>query len=94
MNRPKSKTGAIKTGLQGEAKVEKMKQAQDYLNKAQKCMQKSIFSSPDPVAASTFYKRAADAYQQCGEERLELLYRTQSAGTQMMCGAWATAAGE
>jgi hypothetical protein len=90
----KPKAGKVRTGLQGEAKDAKMKQAKDYLEKAQKCMQKSIFSSPDPVAASTFYKRAADAYQQCGELRLERLYRVQSAGTQMMVGAWATAAAE
>jgi hypothetical protein len=91
-----SKSNAVKvrTGLQGDAKDAKMKVAKEYLAKAQKCMQKSIFSSPDPVAASTFYKRAADAYQQCGELRLERLYRVQSAGTQMMVGAWATAAAE
>lgn len=71
-----------------------MKEADDYLAKAKKCMQKGIFSSPDPVAASTFYKRAADAYQQCAERRLERLYRVQSAGTQMQVGAWATAASE
>jgi hypothetical protein len=90
----KPKVGKVRTGLQGDAKDAKMIQAKDYVAKAQKCMAKSIFSSPDPVAASTFYKRAADAYQQCGEERLERLYRGQSAGTQMMVGAWATAAAE
>jgi len=60
-----------------------MKEADDYLAKANKCMQKGLFSSPDPVAASTYYKRAADAYQQCAEQRLERLYRVQSASTQM-----------
>jgi hypothetical protein len=90
----KPKVGKVRTGLQGEAKDAKMLQAKDYIAKAQKCMSKGMFSSPDPVAASTFYKRAADAYQQCGEERLERLYRGQSAGTQMMVGAWATAAAE
>jgi hypothetical protein len=90
----KPKVGKARTGLQGDAKDAKMIQAKEYVAKAQKCMAKSIFSSPDPVAASTFYKRAADSYQQCGEERLERLYRGQSAGTQMMVGAWATAAAE
>lgn len=90
----KPKVGKVRTGLQGEAKDAKMLQAKEYIAKAQKCMSKGMFSSPDPVAASTFYKRAADAYQQCGEERLERLYRVQSAGTQMMVGAWATAAAE
>jgi hypothetical protein len=93
-NESKPNVAKVRTGLSGDAKNAKMKQAQDYLDKAQKCMQKSLFSSPDPVAASTFYKRAADAYQQCGELRLERLYRVQSAGTQMMVGAWATAAAE
>jgi hypothetical protein len=90
----KPKVGKVRTGLQGEAKDAKMIQAKEYIAKAQKCMSKGMFSSPDPVAASTFYKRAADAYQQCGEDRLERLYRGQSAGTQMMVGAWATAAAE
>jgi len=57
-------------------------------------MQKGIFSKPDPLAASTYYKRAADAYQQCGENRLERMYRINSADCQMRCGAHATAAAE
>jgi hypothetical protein len=44
--------------------------------------------------ASTFYKRAADAYMACGEERLERLYRVSSADCQMKVGAYATAAAE
>ena len=46
------------------------------------------------VMASTFYKRAADCYQTCGEERLERLYRVSSANCQMKVGAFATAAAE
>ena len=42
------------------------------------------------VMASTFYKRAADCYQTCGEERLERLYRVSSADCQMKVGAFAT----
>lgn len=71
-----------------------MKEAEDYRDKAKKAMQKGLFSKADPLAASTYYKRAADAYQQCGENRLERLYRINSADCQMSVRAFATAAAE
>jgi hypothetical protein len=81
-------------GLTGAAKDAKMKEAEDYRDKAKKAMQKGLFSKADPLAASTYYKRAADAYQQCGENRLERMYRINSADCQMSCRAFATAAAE
>jgi hypothetical protein len=90
----KKKSPVVVVGLSGEAKEAKMKEAEDYRDKAKKAMQKGLFSKPDPLAASTYYKRAADAYQQCGEHRLERLYRINSADCQKMVGALATAAAE
>lgn len=83
-----------KLGLTGEAKAAKMKEAEDYRDKAKKAMQKGLFSKADPLAASTYYKRAADAYQQCGEFRLERHFRISSADCQTKVGAWATAAAD
>ncbi|CAB9523671.1 Inherit from NOG: N-ethylmaleimide-sensitive factor attachment protein, gamma [Seminavis robusta] len=80
--------------LSPEARAAKMKEAQEYKEKANKCMQSGFFKKQDPVMASTFYKRAADAYQVAGEERLERLYRVSSADCQMKVGAFATAAAE
>lgn len=80
--------------LSPEAKAKKMAEAEDYKKKAKKAMQSGLFKSPDPVMASTFYKRAADAYMACGEERLERLYRVSSADCQMKVRAFATAAAE
>lgn len=88
------KKAPMKVGLSGAAKDAKLKEAEDYRDKAKKAMQKGLFSSPDPLAASTYYKRAADAYQVCGEARLERLYRINSADCQARVGAWATAAAE
>ena len=68
--------------LSGEAKALKVKEAEEYRDKAKKAMQKGLFSKPDPLAASTYYKRAADAYRLCGEHRLERLYRINSADCQ------------
>jgi tetratricopeptide (TPR) repeat protein len=90
----KKKKSPIAIGLTGQAKEEKMKEAEDYRDKAKKAMQKGLFSKPDPLAASTYYKRAADAYQKCGEHRLERLYRINSADCQKAVGALATAAAE
>lgn len=91
----KNKTSSkIKVGLSGEAKAKKIKEAEEYRDKAKKAMQKGLFSRPDPLVSSTYYKRAADAYQQCGEARLERLYRMNSADCQAKVGAWATAAAE
>jgi len=57
-------------------------------------MQKGMFTRADPLAASTYYKRAADAYQKCNEFRLERMYRISSADCQVSVGAFATAAAE
>lgn len=88
------KNSALKVGLSGDAKAAKMKEAEDYRDKARKAMQKGLFTKADPLAASTYYKRAADTYQLCGESRLERLYRINSADCQALVGAWATAAAE
>lgn len=72
----------------------KMKEAEEYRLKAKKAMTRGIFSSPDPIAAGNYYKRAADAYKACGENRLERLHRIASADCQMGQDAYATAATE
>jgi len=46
----------------------------------------------DPLSASTYYKRAADDFQKCGEFRLERFSRMNSADCQLQVGAYATAA--
>lgn len=89
-----SKKSTISVGLTGDAKVAKIKEAEEYCDKAKKAMTKGIFSRPDPLAASTYYKRAADAYQKCNEFRLERMYRISSADCQVSVGAFATAAAE
>jgi hypothetical protein len=79
--------------LKGEARAAKLKQAEEFRDKANACMKSSIFRKPDPVAASTYYKRAAEAYQQAGDcDRLERLYRQESASCNLQIGAWASAA--
>jgi hypothetical protein len=78
--------------LQGEAAKAKIQEAEEYKEKANKAMQKSFFASPDPVAASTYYKRAADAYQAVGDYRLERFYRLSSGQCNMQVRAWASAA--
>ena len=80
--------------LSGPAKMAKMKEAEEYRLKAKKAMTRGIFSSPDPIAAGNYYKRAADAYKACGENRLERLHRIASADCQMGQDAYATAATE
>ena len=57
-------------------------------------MTRGVFSKPDPISASNYYKRAADAYKQCGENRLERLHRIASGDTQLGQDAYATAAAE
>lgn len=81
-------------GLTGAAKVEKMKEAETYGDKAKKALTKSLFSSPDPIAGAMFYHRAAECYKQCGEDRLERLHRIASGDCQMGHGAYASAAAE
>lgn len=80
--------------LSPEAKAAKLKEAEEYKAKAKKCMSSGLFKSPDPVMASTFYKKAADAFQVAGEERQERLYRVSSADCQFKVGAFASAAAE
>ena len=65
-----------------------------YRLKAKKAMTRGIFSKPDPISASNYYKRAADAYKQCGENRLERLHRIASGDCQLGQDAYATAAAE
>jgi len=89
-----SKKPTMSIGLIGSAKDAKLKEAEDYRDKAKKAMQKGIFYRPDPLAASSYYKRTADAYQQCNEFRLERMYRINSADCQLSVGAFATAAAE
>jgi len=80
--------------LRGDARVQKLKEAEEFRAKAKKCMAKGFFSSPDPLAASNYYRRAADAYKQCGEFQLERVHRVASADSQMAQQAYATAATE
>lgn len=82
------------TTLSGQAKIDKMAEAEDFRLKAKKAMTRGVFSRPDPISAANFYKRAADAYKQCGENRLERLHRIASGDCQMGQDAFATAASE
>lgn len=83
-----------KPHLSADAIATKTKQAQEFATKANNCMKKSLFSSPDPVAASTYFKRAADCYKSLGEATKERLYRVESALCNRQCNAWATAAAD
>lgn len=89
-----TKKPSVSIGLSGAAKAAKLQEAEDYKEKAKKAMQKGMFTRADPLTASTYYKRAADAYQQCNEFRLERMYRISSADCQVSVGAFATAAAE
>ena len=71
-----------------------MKEAEEYRAKAKKALSRTLFSSPDPIAGAMFYSRAAEAYKQCGENRLERLHRIASADCQMGHDGYATAAQE
>jgi hypothetical protein len=83
-----------------EARVAKRKEAEEYRDKANQCMKSGLFKSADPVAACTFFKRAADCYQiLVGQQepdaiKLERLYRLESASCNMICKAWASAAAD
>ncbi len=88
------RTNHLTNQLQGDAKVEKMKEAEEYRAKAKKALQRTLFSSPDPIAGAMFYHRAAEAYKLCGENRLERLHRIASADCQMGHNAYTTAAQE
>ena len=74
----------------GQAKITKMAEAEDYRLKAKKAMTRGIFSKPDPISAANYYKRAADAYKACGENRLERLHRIASGDCQLGQDAYAT----
>jgi hypothetical protein len=80
--------------LSAEARIAKQKEAEEYKTKANKCMESGIFKRPDPVAASTFYKRAADAYRVLNDTKLERLYRIESAECNRLCAAWPSAAND
>jgi hypothetical protein len=80
--------------LSAETQAQKRAEAEDYKAKANKCMQRSFFGKPDPVAASTFFKRAADCYQILQETRLEQLYRVESAECNRIVQAWASCASD
>lgn len=74
----------------GQAKITKMAEAEDYRLKAKKAMTRGIFSKPDPISAANYYKRAADAYKACGENRLERLHRIASGDCQLGQDAYAS----
>lgn len=80
--------------LSPEARAAKLKEAEEYKAKAKNCMKTGLFKRSDPVMASTFYKRAADAFQVAGEDRQERLYRVSSADCQLQIGAFSSAAAE
>lgn len=82
------------TSLTGAAKVQKMKEAEEYCNKAKKAMTKGLFSPPDPIGGAMFYHRAAETYKLCGEDRLERLHRIASGDCQRGHGAFSSAAKE
>eukprot|EP00545_Synedropsis_sp_CCMP1620_P000482 CAMPEP_0119005794 /NCGR_PEP_ID=MMETSP1176-20130426/1931_1 /TAXON_ID=265551 /ORGANISM="Synedropsis recta cf, Strain CCMP1620" /LENGTH=530 /DNA_ID=CAMNT_0006957639 /DNA_START=19 /DNA_END=1611 /DNA_ORIENTATION=- len=84
----------ITSTLSGSAKISKLKEAEDFRDKATKAMQRGVFTRPDPVTAANYYKRAADAYGLCGENRLERLHRVASADCQMGNGSYSSAASE
>lgn len=86
------KPAGVRSLLSPEAMAAKIKEAEDYKQKANKAMEKGFFARPDPVAASTYYKRAAECYQQVGDERMERLYRVSSGQCNMQINAWASAA--
>jgi tetratricopeptide (TPR) repeat protein len=92
-NAPKKK-GFNRPTISADAKKAKMAEAEEFCKKAKKAMQKGLFAKPDPVVSSTFYKRAADAYQACGELSLERMNRMNSAECQLQMGAYATAAAD
>lgn len=84
----------VTSTLSGTAKMEKLKEAESFRDKATKAMQRGVFTRPDPVMAGNYYKRAADAYGLCGENRLERLHRVASADCQMGSGGYSAAAAE
>ena len=49
----------ITTTLTGAAKVAKMKEAEEYREKAKVAIQNTFFSRPDPIAAGSYYRRVS-----------------------------------
>jgi hypothetical protein len=80
--------------LSAEARLAKQKEAEDYRDKANQCMKSGLFKSADPVAACTYFKRAADCYQVLDDTKLERLYRLESAQCNMICKAYVSAASD
>lgn len=80
--------------LTGSAKLTKLAEAESHRASAKKAMTSSFFSKPDPISAANYYKRAAEAYQQCGEVRLEKLHRIACGDCQLGMESYATAAVE
>jgi tetratricopeptide (TPR) repeat protein len=80
--------------LSGAAQQAKLKEASEYRDKANKCLQTGLFKSADPLAASTYFKRAADCYHQLGDLSLERLFRLESAKCNQQCQIWASAASD
>lgn len=94
---PSSSASAKKSAvpiMSAEARAAKVKEAEEYREKANNCMKTGFFKKPDPGAACIYFKRAADAYHQLGEWRLERLFRIESGECNMQCGAWASAASD
>ncbi|GKY92145.1 hypothetical protein MPSEU_000185800 [Mayamaea pseudoterrestris] len=87
-----AKSKKARPALSGEAAATKLKEAADYKTKANKAMESSFFSKPDPVAASTYYKRAADCYAQAGDYKMERFCRVSSGQCNFAIQAWASAA--
>ena len=87
-----AETKKARPALSGEAAAAKIKEAEDYKAKANKAMQSSFFNKPDPVAASTYYKRAADCYSQAGDYTMERFCRVSSGQCNFQIQAWASAA--
>ena len=90
--RDPAKPAVSVTTATGPAKLKKMKEAEKFRDSAVACMQKGIFTRPDPLTAANFYNRAADIYGQCGEARLERLHRVAAADCQMGSGSYPSAA--
>ena len=56
--------------LSGQAKIDKMKEAEEYRAKAKKALSRTLFSSPDPIAGAMFYSRAMPQKRTNNAERI------------------------
>ena len=91
-NRDRSKPGTAASLLSPDARAAKLKEASEHAAKAAAAMQPGLFKRPDPLAASTYYKRAAECYKAVGDANQERHYRAASARCNQQIGAWASAA--